>query len=327
MQYLKNILKGLISIGLLGYLIVSSEPQKIVAVLSNIYRTDGILYLSAAIGFALISLVIMTIRWKLILRNYGLEVKAKRLFGFYGIGLFFNNFLPTGIGGDIMRIYKVIGETGERTASFASVIIERIIGIAATLFLAITALFYVSHYFKDDRILYISIALLTAIVGFLVIVTREKPVTFMLNVFDKVTILKIGEKINKLIEAIHNLKSRRKIYLHTFYLSVLSQASIIMMNFMVARALNIEIDLIYLALVVPITIILTMLPSINGVGVRDGGFVFLFGQIGLSGAAALSLSFMNVIIPMFISIWGGILFLVQKKKENLKEVLEIENIY
>jgi len=48
MQYLKNILKGLVSIGLLGYLIVSSEPQKIVAVLSNIYRTDGILYLSAA---------------------------------------------------------------------------------------------------------------------------------------------------------------------------------------------------------------------------------------------------------------------------------------
>ena len=67
-----------------------------------------------------------------------------------------------------------------------------------------------------------------------------------------------------------------------------------------------------------------MLPSINGVWVREYGFVFFLAAVNVSSAAAISLSVMNVLIPMFISVWGGILFLTQRKSSKIDEVKTIE---
>ncbi len=154
MSHIKTIAKAVISIGLFSYLIISADHEQIVLVLSNIYRADGILYLFMALLAGLTSVWLMAFRWKIILNHYDLNYKLKKLFGFYLVGLFFNNFLPSSIGGDIIRIYKVVGNSDDRSAGFASVILERILGVASTLFLAITSLYYVSHYFQDDRILY-----------------------------------------------------------------------------------------------------------------------------------------------------------------------------
>ncbi len=324
MQRIKILVKIAISLGLFSYLVYISDPHRIVEVLGNVYNENGLLFLSMAISFGLLSILLMSIRWRIVLENYDVLLSLKRLSGFYFIGLFFNNFLPTSIGGDIIRIYKVIGDSDNRTASFASVIVERVLGIAATLFLSITSLYYVSHYFNDDKILYTSIILFGLIVSAFILITRKKPFEFLVNVFDKITLLNIGEKINKLLGAIYTLKEKRKVFVWVFVLSILSQVAIVFMNYAFVRALDIKVDLAYLFLVVPVTIILTMLPSINGVGIRDGGFVFLLSKVGVSGAAAISLSFLNVIIPMFISLWGGILFLMQKKKMKIDEVRVLE---
>lgn len=324
MRHIKTIIKAVISIGLFTYLVYTSDRDQIVKVLGNIYNVNGLKYLALAVAAGLLSILLMTIRWQIILKEYGQNFPLKMLFEFYLIGLFFNNFLPTSIGGDIVRIYKVVGDSVDRTAGFASVILERVLGIASTLFLAITSLYYVSHYFNDDRILYTSVILFVLIVCFFILITRQKPVEFLLNLFDKITLLNIGKKISKLIEAFYNLKEKRRIFVWVFVLSLFSQVSIVLLNFAVVCAMDINVDLAYLFLVVPVTFMLTMLPSINGVGIRDGGYVFLLGKIGISRAAAVSLSFMNVLIPMFISLWGGVLFLTQRKKSTFNEVKAIE---
>ncbi len=324
MHHLKTIAKAIISIGLFTYLFIAADHVQIVRVLKNVYRADGLTFLILAVIAGLLSIWLMSLRWQIILKHYELDFRVKRLFGFYLVGLFFNNFLPSSIGGDIIRIYKVVGDSDDRTAGFASVILERVLGIAATLFLAITSLYYVSHYFNDDRILYTSIALFGLIVAFFILITRSRPFEFLLQVFDKLTILNIGERINKLIEAIHILKEKKEVFILVFILSILSQVAIVFLNYAVVLALDIKVDLIYLFLVVPVTFIITMLPSINGVGVREYRFVFFFAAINVSSAAAISLSVMNLLIPMFISIWGGILFLTQRKNSKIDEVKAIE---
>lgn len=85
-------------------------------------------------------------------------------------------------------------------------------------------------------------------------------------------------------------------------------------------ALGIEVNPIFMFLVVPVAVILSMLPSINGIGFRDGGYVILLAKIGVSKAAALSLSFLALFIPVLISISGGILFMLQKKVVREEEV-------
>ncbi|MGD9487700.1 MAG: YbhN family protein [Calditrichaceae bacterium] len=324
MQYLKTFLKTVISLGLFAYLVYHADPNEIVKVLAGISAGNGIYFLMLAVIFELVSIYLMSLRWKVLLIQYDINIRTDRLFGFYLIGLFFNNFLPTSIGGDVVRIYKAANESENRTAGFASVIIERLVGMASTFFLAIVALFFVSQYFHSNRLLYMSLILFTGIIVFIFLITRNRPFKMLLRIFDKVTFFNIGEKFNKLFEAIHQLRTYRRVFVYVFILSLLSQIAIVLMNYFISQAFSMKIDLLYLFLVVPVTFALTLLPSINGVGVRDGGYVVLLGKIGISGAAAISLSFMNLLIPMFISLFGAILFIIQKRRLRQEEINEIE---
>jgi len=316
MRYLKNILKAAFSLGLLGYLIYKAEPAKIIDVFAAMDTGRGLWFVLLALLLNLLAVVIMARRWQTLLIFYQTPVNLSRLTGFYLIGLFFNNFLPTGIGGDVMRIYKVNQETADRTTSFASVIIERMMGIAATLFLALWALFFISQQFHSRRLLFVSLALLLAIVGFFILIIQNRPFRFILKLFDKLTFFNIGEKFNKLFEAIHYFSARRRILGYVFLYSLTSQIAIVLMNYALVKALGLNVNLSYLFMVVPVTFVLTMLPSINGVGIRDLGYVSLLAKIGVSDAAALSLSFLNLLLPMILSAWGAVLFIIQKKSNN-----------
>ncbi len=324
MQPVKNILKIVVSLGLLGYLVYKAEPARLLAVFAKIQSQHGLGFLLLAFGAMLTAVFFLALRWRVLLKGYGYSLGISKLYGFYLIGMFFNNFLPSSIGGDIMRIYKVIEATEDRTTGFASVVLERMMGIAATLALAIWALFYVSQQFHDARLLISAVALLFLIFLFFAALLHDRSFGIIFRLFDKFTVFKIGEKFNKLFEAVRVFKENRSVLAWAFLLSLLSQSFIVFMNFFLSKAFSIPVGLGYLFMVVPITFVITMLPSINGLGIRDLGFVSLLGQIGIGTAEALSLSFMNVIVPMVISIAGGILFMVQKRKEkaSVNDVLE-----
>ena len=324
MNYLKNIVKILISLGLLTYLVLRADPEKILAVFGNVDAVNGLWFILAAFACAFLSVLLMSARWQALLSAYHYRVPLKRLGGFYLIGMFFNNFLPTSIGGDVIRVYKIVNETDDRTVGFAGVIIERILGIAATLLLAILALFFISQQFHSQRLLYTSIFLLLAIMLFFMLMVRNRPFKLLLHVFEKLTIFNIGEKFNKLFEAIHHFKDRRGTLLLVLFYSLLSQLSIILMNFFLVKAFALRLDISYLFVVIPVSFLLTILPSINGVGFRDLGFVQVLKHAGIGDAAALSLSFMNLLIPMIISVIGAVLFIIQKRQDKIGEINVLE---
>ena len=326
-KWIENSVKVIISLGLIIYLISEADPQKILDVLGHITSPKGFLLLLLAIFLTLAAILLMSIRWKILLKGYGYRLSLSRLYSFYLIGLFFNNFLPTSIGGDVIRIYKAVAEIDERAVGFASVIIERMMGIAATLFMAIVALFFISQEFKSPRLLYTSIGLFVIIGLFFLVIIRNRPFAIMLRLFDKFTIFKIGEKLNKLLEAIHYFKDKRRVLLYVFLFSLMSQTMIVFMNYALSRAFEVDVSLNMLFMVVPVSFVLTMLPSINGLGVRDLGFVSLLGRVGVSKAGALSLSFMNLLIPMAVSIWGAFLFVIQKKKTREGEIDVVKSTF
>lgn len=314
MRILQNVLKIVISLGLLGYLVYRADPARLISVLSNITEKNGPLYMALAFGLMIAAVLFLAMRWAILMKSYRYSLKTSQLFGFYLIGMFFNNFLPTSIGGDIMRIYKLIGVTDDRTSAFASVIIERLMGIAATLFMSIWALIYISQQFHDWRLLFAAVVLFLLIMAFFALLLRDWSFRIILKVFEKFTVFKIGQKFSKLFEAIHYFQDHRSVLFQVFLLSFISQFLIVSMNYLVALAFNIQVSFGYLLMVVPISFVITMLPSINGIGIRDLGFVGLLAQVGVSTAEALTLSFMNLIIPMVLSTAGGILFILQKNK-------------
>ncbi len=324
MSHLKTILKAVLSIGLLGYLIYIADPLKILEVLDHVWYENGLIYLIVAAVLFLISLFVLSIRWQILVKGYGLKIPIFTLFKYYLIGLFFNNFLPTGIGGDVLRIYNLIQSSGDRTISFASVMTERLLGISSTLILSLIAIILMRDEFRTNLVLYIVIGMILMVILFFSIAFSKKLATPIERITEKITHFRLGERIQKFLDAIRYYSDSKIIYIKILAVSLLGQVLIIVKAYFLAMALGIEVTLIYMFLVVPISIILSMLPSINGIGFRDGGYVVLLAKIGVSKAAALSLSFLALFIPMLISIAGGILFMLQKKTEREKEVEIVE---
>ena len=324
MDILKTALRALISISLLAYLIYLAEPSKIIEVLNGVWTGDGLGYLAGALLMFMLAYIALSIRWQVLVSGYGLRIPTHVLFQYYLIGLFFNNFLPTGIGGDVLRIYNLIKRSGERTIGFASVLTERLMGVTATLILAIFALLFLSRGVKTNLLLLFAIGLLFGIILFFFLIFQDKFFNKFAARVEKITLFRIGERVYKFLEALRFYQDSKTIYLKILFISLISQSLIITMTFLLAKALNIQVSLLYLFFVVPITFLLTMLPSINGLGVREGGFVFLLGRIGISDAAAVSLSFSTILIPMIVSIAGGILFMMQKKIPNKEDIENVE---
>jgi uncharacterized membrane protein YbhN (UPF0104 family) len=89
----------------------------------------------AALAFIAIVLEmpVNAVKWFWSLRLHGQHFPWGYLFRIGCMGYFFNNFLPSGIGGDVYRIYRTWPQEGEKSPAVSSVVVERVIGLAVLL--------------------------------------------------------------------------------------------------------------------------------------------------------------------------------------------------
>ena len=130
-----TVLKCLISISFLYLILVNVNWEQVRITLFN----ARIVFLILALIVNGLGFLISSYKWMLLLRVQGINKTLNELHVIYYIGFFFNNFLPTTIGGDAFRIYKVSKEVKNSMGAVASVIVERITGLIAMITLAIIA--------------------------------------------------------------------------------------------------------------------------------------------------------------------------------------------
>ena len=92
----------------------------------------------AALVFAL-STLLGGWQWTLILRRAELGVRPARLQAIYWVGLFFNNFLPGNVGGDLVKVSDVAVNTGQVARAVAGTLLDRMLGLSALVCVAIGA--------------------------------------------------------------------------------------------------------------------------------------------------------------------------------------------
>ena len=129
------ILKVTVSLALLGYLLSTTDLD---ALQRRVRAGDTVLLAMAMALYAGI-LAISTWRWRVLLEAQGYTAPLAQLSGSYLVAQFFNNFLPSNIGGDVVRVRDSSRLTGSTTTSLAVVAIDRILGLGALYALAVTA--------------------------------------------------------------------------------------------------------------------------------------------------------------------------------------------
>jgi len=273
------------------------------SVLSIIKHTNKPLLLLA---FVLSSSVYILcfFRWKMLLAVSGIKPAISRLISPFAGGVFFNLFLPTTIGGDLVRSADLAIHTKKANEVVATVILDRLSGYIGMVFVALIALLFGGKLI-EDRIVFVSIAGLTLFLILIMMVFFNKAVY---SVFRKLFYSPDAGKIRAAIEDIHqeiyNLRDHKKTALKNLALSVLVQAIAPVTSYIIALSLGIDLNIAYFFIILPIISAISMLPvSLGGLGIRDAATIFFFAKVGVGKDLAFAMSLIGF---LFIVIYAGI---------------------
>ncbi len=266
-------------------------------------------WVTAALGIYLTHLAVNTWRWGLLLDTQGTAFAGRQLFASYLVATFFNNFLPSNIGGDVVRVTDTAGRLGSKTLAATIVLIDRGIGLLGLVLVAAVGASLAAGGQAGALPVWPSwlwIGLLLAVVVSAPAVLAPAGVGRLLQPLRVLHPEWVGERIARVTGTLGRLRECPAALAGCFAGAVIVQAILVLYYAAVAGALGIPIPLVHLAVLVPLSFVVQMLPvSMNGFGVREATFSFYFGRLGLPIESAMALSLVATGLIMLLSLLGA----------------------
>ncbi len=298
-----------VSLALLTYLFSTTDLRA----LEDRVRTADLLDLLGAVLFYSAMLALAAWRWRLLLAGLGRTAPMRQLTASYLIATFFNNFLPSNIGGDIVRVRDGSKLTGSTTSSLAVVGIDRILGFGALYLLAAIAFGMAPAPVRGlagARAVLLGLALLFAVLAY--VFFRPGTAGRLMEVSRLNSIGWARERFETVQGAVHAYRERVGVIWAAAAASLAVQALAVLYYLAVARALGIPLPASAAFLMVPLCTLLQALPvSFNGWGLREGLFALYFSQIGLPRASALAFSLVGAGLMVLLSLSGAVVWMTR----------------
>lgn len=307
---MKNLLsfmvKALVSAALIWYLLSITEFSAVIASLTS----ASPIWLVLAFITLILGKIITSYRWQVLLKAQEIEIPLRFLIASVFVGQFFNSFLPTTIGGDAMRAFDTAIFSKESTKSVVSVFVDRMIGVFALAVLAVIAL-TIGFASGQDVSFYVVPVLLVFFlcsIGVLLIFSAR-----LYKLMDQLMRLVHLDKAAVMLEEAFNsfslLRTVPRVMVIAFLASLLLQINVILFYYFIGVSLDLEVSFLYFAMIVPVALVVLLVPfSINGIGIREGIFVYLLTGLGVENKDAIALSWISFGLMLTQGIIGGVIF-------------------
>ena len=308
---LSIVLRFVVSLGLLLVLIwiMRKDAREILGILKG---SNKALILSVVFINMLLTIAV-AYRLKLLLSGQKILLSIKDAVHLTFIGYFFNSFLPTAIGGDIAKAYYVSKKTNNKVASYAAVLADRILGLVATLLVALAGLIFIGKNLDNKFIVWMVPVVFLLTVAIIAILLKKNNTPAKASSGKSGMFYAIKEKLLKLYAAINLYRNNPALLVKGIALSLGLQTMSIVSIYLLILCIGGDIPIFRLFLIIPLVWAVSMLPSLNGLGVREGAFVyFLKGYIGPEKAFTISLLWLGLI--MLYSMIGGLFQLLHPVK-------------
>jgi uncharacterized protein (TIRG00374 family) len=269
-------------------------------------------WLFAAGGVMIASNLLGAYQWWRLLTAIDIKIPLWKVCAYYHVGLFFNNFLPANIGGDIARVADASRYSRTRAAAISTVMMDRAMGT-----LALAGLALVTTWPAIDRfhlsIAYLSLVAFFALSAiFLWALLHPRFLDTLEGILTRVGLGRLKPHLDELARNLAGFRGQRVLLLEVLGVALVVQVARIGVHVLVARSFGLNIALPYFFLFVPLLAVIISLPiSFNGIGLREGAGVVLFGLVGVGRAAAFSLQFTTYLVAVAVSLLGALIFLVR----------------
>lgn len=311
------VLRVIVSLGLIAWILwpYKKDPRE----LTEAFRNINYWHLAVAFTAYFVVNAFCTWRWQILLAARGIKAGYWRLFRYFLNGLFFGNFLPTTVGGDLARAYLVVDDCNKKSEALASVLVDRFIGLFGVIITGIIGLILVA---KTGQELFLLKAMLIGIAAALifVILFLNKALVRKFRWMLKLPLVyKIEHHLIDFYHSIYVYRTHKKEVFWAFAQSLLVQLFVVFTAFFIALSLGVSISIIPFFLYMPVIAAVSMIPlSINGWGLQEGAFIVFFGRAGLGRSQALSLGFVYHLVAVGISLLGGLLWLIYGNRKRIR---------
>ena len=274
---------------------------------SSLQQANGLLLLVVFLSMVF-CVTISAYKWQLLLRIHGARFSFARLHRLYFTATFFNNFLPTSIGGDGYRIYRTLKNERSKTIAFLAVFMERLSGIVSLLIIGFCAA-VVGHSLEANSLSRMAVTGgmigMAAGVPLLVLACNRKFISWLMSLKRFPALLR--DVIDYLGDYRRAPKTTRRAILVSFGFHFFT----VWWLMLLVNAVGGSMQYYEVAVVCAALSIVAVLPlSINGLGLVDGAFIYFAGFYGLGYDAALTTVLLQRALMLPISLAGGLLYLL-----------------
>ena len=258
-----------------------------------------------------IAQIVSSLRCAYLVRALGGELPQRLSIRAHFLGLWFNQVLPTSLGGDIVKLAVLAKPVGSSIALRAC-ILDRLSGL---IFLMIAIFVMLPLYFRLLSYGPMSIGLAVLSTSFLIVLlTGAWASTYLRIRFNEKPILM---KFTQLFSDIWALRKLEYLGQQTWTSAVVHFNGIIA-YWLLGVAMDLPVNMLQFMLIVPLVFLVALLPiSFAGWGVREAGAVWLFGLIGIDQHSALAVSIAFGSLLLFAAIPGAFLLILDGEMKNL----------
>jgi uncharacterized protein (TIRG00374 family) len=301
------VIKLAVSIGLLALVLRNTDLGRLWERVRGMHL--GWLLLALAAYAAMMGVTVW--RWRRLLDAQHVYVSVTRLAESVCVSQFFNNFLPSNIGGDVVRIADTARAAGSKTLATTVVLVDRGLGLVALLFVAALGSLAATAWglpVPGSGWLWVVTAL--AVLVSTPLVAAPQLLTRLLGPVRRLDHPWLTERAARFENAFTRFRAQPSALVAAFLGAIFVQAGFILFYALTARGLAIPLPVLLAAVLVPVSLVVQMAPiSINGFGVREAVFTYFFTKFGLTADAAVALSLVGTGLIMLQSLAGGLLFI------------------
>lgn len=295
------IVRLLVTVGLFTLIFRSIDVKELLATYKDIVPR----LLMLGIIFQLLSTTLASFRWYLVMQPLGYEQSFGFFLKSYFKGSFFNQGLPTSIGGDAIRVLDV-ARLGERKRdAFVGVFIDRVLGLVGLLLLNFVVNLFNPHLLPPGLFLAINLLIGLGLLGFVVL--------YLLQLWHVLARWRLSRFLLRISEHLSVVLNSPKQALVQLLLSVAVHFLSLLAIFLIGRSVELDFSLVTYLVLVPPALLLTLIPlSLAGWGIREGALIGLFTLLGADQVTVLSMSILYGIVLIVASLPGLVVYMKGK---------------
>ena len=322
-RWLGYVLRLGVSALLIAWMLGRAELSRV----GDVLRSADALFIAVAFASYFVGYMVSVARWRVLLAVQGIRPRFSYLYWSFMIGVFFNQLLPTTIGGDVARYQYTAA--GGRGAALSAVLLDRVFGTVALMVFAMAGLALVHGNETLPRGLLRPVAALL-VVGLLILVFAFLlPGAASSLLRRAVLMLPRGGRgpFEKLLGAFAAFRGRHYVAFAALGWSLVLQCVVVGHYYLAGLALGIDVPLGAYVFIVPLATVVTALPiSINGIGVREGILGYLLGLYGVDPSTSLVFAWVLYAMLLGQGLLGGVVFALLKawRRERVETIARDE---